>query len=366
MPGKRQHYVPRFLLRRFAADPTDPKSRIWRLDKSSGRPQQANINNEAVIGRYYRIVLDDGTVVDEADDVLDRIETLAAEVVAEIAATDYQVTGDHVTRLMLFIVSLKNRTPQAREALREADERAAELAMEVLLSDRERYHRTVRTGEHNEADVEAQRLRFLEDLRAGRLGMESTPEREVALMFMGFEEASKTLFEFLDITCVRVAPGSKRAFVISDHPVSHYDPTPKTPDAGAGFMSSPGSVTWVPLDPSFGLLLGQQNPMNWHDMEATDEEIDELNVQTYAWARQAIYGPSQETVTRVRQVAKRNPTLVHELRYRPPRIWIARGGSEAGPHEFESRFRGQTVKRMLHVSPKGMEQARRVWPGDAD
>jgi len=36
-----------------------------------------------VIGRYYRIVLDDGTVIDAADEALDRIEAMAAEAVGE-------------------------------------------------------------------------------------------------------------------------------------------------------------------------------------------------------------------------------------------------------------------------------------------
>ncbi len=140
MPGKRQHYVPRFLLRRFAIDPADKKSYIYRLEKSTGRPLRVNPLNEAVIGRYYRIVLDDGTVIDAADEALDRIEAMAAEVVPKVADPGYVVSGEHAYILMLFIASLKNRTPQMRESLRETDEQAAELAMEQMLSDRERYH----------------------------------------------------------------------------------------------------------------------------------------------------------------------------------------------------------------------------------
>lgn len=44
------------------------------------------------------------------------------------------VSGEHAYILMLFIASLKNRTPQMRESLRETDEQAAELAMEQMLS----------------------------------------------------------------------------------------------------------------------------------------------------------------------------------------------------------------------------------------
>lgn len=86
MPAKRQHYVPRLLLRRFAIDPGDKKSHLYKLDKRTGRPERVNPINEAVIGHYYRIVMPDGTVLNEADEALDRIETMAAEVIPRLAS----------------------------------------------------------------------------------------------------------------------------------------------------------------------------------------------------------------------------------------------------------------------------------------
>ncbi len=365
MPGKRQHYVPRFVLRRFAIDPAAKTPHVWRLDKRTGRPNRVNPANEVVVGHYYRMVLEDGTVVDEADELLTRIEDMAAGVIRKLVDPGYTVTGDDVFQLLLFIVSLKNRTPQAREALREADERAAELDAEVRLSDREAYHRIMRKEGESEEETEAGRLKALKDLKSGRVVIESTPEREVALMFVGFQEAVGTLLGSLGVVCMRVPESSKRRFVVSDHPVSHYDPTPKTPEAGVSFLSSPNSVTWVPLDPKFGLLLVQTNPGTWENSEVSDAEIDELNAQTYAWAREAIYGDSQEAVTHVRRVAKQNPALMREVRYRPPRVWVARGADRAGVHEFTSRFRGDTVKRKLHVTQLGADEARRgAWPPD--
>ena len=337
MPGRRQHYVPRFLLRQFAVAPEDKRSLIWKLEKASGRPLRVNPANEAVVGHYCRMVLDDGEVVDEADKVLDRVEDIAVDVIRRLAETSYVVSGDDVQVLMLFIATLKARTPQTRETLREMDERAAELALEMQLSDRDRYHDMVRVRhpERSEEDVEAERVRSLEDLRAGRIGLASTPERDVALMFAGLEETTRTLFEQLSIRCVRVGAGAGAVFVLSDHPVARYDPDPKTPEAGAGFISSPGSQTWVALDPS---------------ITAARDEVDELNLLTCAWAREAIYGPTQQAVPRVRQVAKQKPRLLGEFRSRPGRVWIARSDGSPGPHEFRSRFRGETVTRELHVA----------------
>jgi hypothetical protein len=181
----------------------------------------------------------------------------------------------------------------------------------------------------------------------------------VALMFMGLNETTDTLFQQLGIQCIRIPASSKATFVLSDHPVAHYEPTPKTPESGAGFVSSPNSTTWVPLDPRFGLLLGPQEPGKWEDIEASDDDVDELNLLTYAWARDAIYGQSQEAVTRVRRVAKQNPTLLGEFRYRPPRVWVSRGGDESpGPYEFTSRHKGQTVTRTLYVTEQATADSR--------
>lgn len=370
VPGKRQHYVPRFLLRRFSIDPANKKSLIYRLDKDTGRNRRVNTTNEVVIGHYYRIKHEDGTVDDTADEVLDRIEDMAADVVAKLADPAYSVTGEDVQKLLLFIVTLKQRTPQGREALRETDERTAELWMEATLSDREHYHRVMRKYGGSDDEIEADRLRALEDLRNGRLVMESTPEREVALMFTALEQTTKKLSEEIGCVCVRVPAGSPATFIVSDHPVSHYDPTPKTPEAGAGFMSSPASLTLVPLDPKFALLLVQGKPQTWTDLETAAGDVDELNLLTYAWARDAIYGPTQEAVTGVRREARRNRKMLAEFAYRPPRIWVAEVDEEsaerAGPHAFTSRFKGQQVTRKLHVTKEGLEEARRrAWsPSD--
>jgi hypothetical protein len=355
MPGKRQHYVPRFLARRFVIDPSDKRSLICKLDKATGRPLKVNPVNEMVVGHYYRIVEDDGTVIDAADDALDRIESMAAEVVPKLSNAAYIPGGNDTLPLILLIVALKNRTPQAREELREFDEQAAELQFETMLSDRAQYHEAMGKG-RSDGEAEAERLQLLEDLTAGRIGMASTPEREVALMFTGFEEVTNTLCDQLGIQCVRVPAGGKATFVLSDHPVAHYDPKPKTPESGVGFISSPQSVTWVPLDPSFGLLLSPQNPRTWQDIEATDDDVDELNLLAYGWARDAIYGNSQDAVTRVRHYARKHPAMAAELRYRPPRLWLSRAGDDsAGPHEFVSRHKGQSVIRKFYVQRSDVE-----------
>lgn len=81
-----------------------------------------------VVGHYYGMVLDDGTVIDAADEALDRIENMAANVVPKLADPAYTVSGEDVYILMLFTASLKNRTAlrvNARSPGHDGDDSAA-------------------------------------------------------------------------------------------------------------------------------------------------------------------------------------------------------------------------------------------------
>lgn len=55
MPGKRHHYVPKFLLDRFTDEPTSKAPRLLALSTATGRARRAGTRNEAVIGHYYRL-----------------------------------------------------------------------------------------------------------------------------------------------------------------------------------------------------------------------------------------------------------------------------------------------------------------------
>jgi hypothetical protein len=351
MPGKRHHYVPRLLLRRFVVDSSAKKLLLYRLDKATGRVVKRDPINEAVIGHYYRITMHDGAVLDEADKAFDRIETMAAESIQRLEDRSYIGIADDHLIMMLFAASLQRRTPQAREVIRETTDRAAEIHAEQRLSDKSAYHEAMRGQAMSEQEVEAERQRLLKLFREGKIRAEGTPSHEIAFMLVALEDAVNTMFERLGVTCLRVPINSKRTFILSDHPVSHYDQLAPTPEAGIGFLSSPVAMTWVPLDPKFGLLLTPDHPGSWGNVVADDEDIDMVNLLTYAWARDAIYGCSQQAVTETRHYAKKHPGQLAKFHYRPGRLWVSRGDNDnAGPVRFESRFRDQTVQRTVWVA----------------
>lgn len=70
----------------------------------------------------------------------------------------------------------------------------------------------------------------------------------------------------------------------------------------------------LPLDRSVAVKLTHAD-WSWKEEEATPEVVNELNIRTYAWASEEIYGSTQPVVVGVRELARRNAPLA--ARFRP-------------------------------------------------
>lgn len=71
--GKRQHYVPRFYLRRFA----DPKGQVTVFDRVSARGYRTSVANVAVESGFYDAYDEHGKRVTLAEETLALIESEA-------------------------------------------------------------------------------------------------------------------------------------------------------------------------------------------------------------------------------------------------------------------------------------------------
>jgi hypothetical protein len=362
LSGKRHHYVPQFLLRRFAiGDSAKASSLIYRLDLGRGAARKANVVNEAVRGHYYRIHHEDGTPDSSVDELFDRLESAAAEAIASIASGTAAPSRTQLRDLAQFVVTQKVRTPQGREHLAEGDELVNELILEAQLSNRDEYYEQFGEG-RGKAEVEAERLDLLDRLKRGKIGLESPQEREIAMMFLSFEHGTRVLLTELGWTLLRAPDDAD--FVLSDHPVAHFDPNAAGTDMGVSFLTTPESGTLIPLDPSFALWLSPQEPATWREVRVNRQEVDDMNLLTYAWADRAIYGRSQAVVTRVRMLARRNGRKLAAFRKRPPRIWVTetyRGEPLAGERLFKAKTKNDgLLLQRFQVDPRA-DQEKTGW-----
>lgn len=362
MPAIIQHYIPTFLQRRFGVDPENKKTKVFRLDTPSGSCRLANPRNEAAERRFYRLIDEDGNIDDSVEDLLSDIEHRGASVIRSIVASPSAPIDPHdLVSLAKFVATMKCRTPDGRADLADADIEISKLAAIQLCSDPEAVRRSMGPRASDEA-VKRMRDRLLGDLEAGEIYFESTATREIGFMLAGMPAIVDWLISKADWHVLQ-AP-SDRQFILSDAPVAHYDPTPKMPGAGAGFDSSPGSLTFIPIDPYIGLLIrpSADELLNWRTRPIDCALVDDLNLLIYAQAGLAIFGASQAIVTGVRHDARRNRKRVAQYARRRPRIWVSEEIDTASPlggiRTFRSTNRDGTIHRRLHVDPAADQEAR--------
>jgi hypothetical protein len=354
--GKRHHYTPGFLLRRFAERTGKRQGLIWRLDKKTGQARAVAPRYEAARRHYYRLVREDGTTDSSPEDLLSAVENAAARIIRKIDDGASPADEDRAW-LALFVALQHRRTPPAREWLKYYDETLAGMTTEIDLSNEERFRERAgaETPELTYEEVEELRTELLADLRAGRIKVESTPSREVAIMFNGLDRVAFDLVYGFTWGVVRLPDGAD--LVLPDMGITQYDPTPPFPGSGLGFGSSPNAETILPVDPRFALVI-TPGPATWHDAEISARHAEDINLRSYAWSDVATYGRSQKSVSDVRRLARKHPRRLAELAPRSGKLWVADVPEEArgGDFEFTGYAPSGTSRQRFSVSPEAFER----------
>jgi hypothetical protein len=348
MAAKKHHYLPQFLIRRFAQP--GPPPFVWRLDKKSGRTRLVPPKSQAARHQYYRMEVEGAPFGPEfPEQTLSRIESLAAPAITRIASGALP-SLDERHALALFAALQHVRTPAGRRELRFMDEFAAKMQMELKLGNRSGFAQRMRDTGHGGSDEELEELRqrTLRDLREGQVDIESTEEREIGLMFMSLDVVAPTLLS--DFDWIALHSDSEACFVLPDVGLGRIDPTPRHRGAGTGWASSPNSETTLPIDPRACLLV-RPGEGRFGTATLDARAVEDVNVRSYAASEVCYFGQSQEAVTSVRRVAKRDRRRVAAYRPRPSRIWITEGERETGPLDFIGHSLDGRIEARFVVQP---------------
>lgn len=360
MAGKQHHFLPQFLLRRFAVKSGDRAGLVWRADLDRQLLRQVAPKHEAAKRFYYRLPPEielPGLTVEE---LLGKIETGAAA-----AAIKYE-RGQRLDRedrewLAFFLLLQRRRTPAGRRELRFMDEVTAKLNFEFKLGSKELARQALSIGGAAPTDAEVERWQqeTLAQLRSGEIVVESTAEREVALMFAHLDTIVPTLLGEFDWRFIEIKRSGE--FVLPDCGVTLYDPTPTFPSAATGLMSSPTSETVLHLSPKLVMVVRPGRGVGDRE-EASAGQIETLNLRAVADSERCIYGSSEEVVTQVLDAADANPQRIEAMRPRPMTLWIAEGEGEpqAGrPITFTGYSLAGTRTQDVVISQEGIEEARK-------
>jgi hypothetical protein len=358
MAGKRHHFLPRFLLRRFAATAGPQGGLIWRAGLD-GSMRAVAPKFEAAKKHYYAPPPELNLPVGYIEDVLARVEDATASAINKVERGG-AVTRDDRDWLALFLLLQHRRTPKGRADLRFMDEFIARQEAELRISNTDAVRRLLaKEGRRPTADeVEAWQRDRLAELEAGELVIESTPDREVALMFSQLPEVTRQLVENFDWQFVTIPSGGPE-LVLPDVGLTMYDPTPKFDGAGTGFASSPRSETVLYLSAHLVLVI-RPGEGSGARVTATHLRVEEMNRRAIACSDRCIYAASEAAALAAMELANSDPKRMQKLQPRPPTIWIAEshGDPKAGPTSFLGHSRTGTLERVLHVSQEGIDEAR--------
>jgi hypothetical protein len=146
-------------------------------------------------------------------------------------------------------------------------------------------------------------------------------------------QVAPTLVTDFDWLVVEAPAGSE--FVLSDVGISHFDPTPPHAHAGSAWRSSPRAQTTMAIDRRFALAV-TPGYGRWGRTMIDVEDVDDLNLRSYATSEVCSFGSGQNVVCALRTLAKRNPTVVARYRPRPGRLWVTEveGGPKRGVLDF--------------------------------
>jgi hypothetical protein len=342
--AKRHHYVPELLLRRFSTNSMEEHPLIYRLDVRTGAISKLSTINCAVIQHYNRLSEASGLPGGFAEAMLAYAESKAVPLIEKLLRGGVFSLQERVD-FSIFLMAQQMRTPRGREWQRFGQEQAAKFwLLKQIYEDRDFTRERLREKlgrEPTEDEINESIFQMAEPLERGELTVRVSSDQEILGMFVPAPDLVPLIGE-MNWTLLE-APG-RQSFILSDDPLVRLDPL--NPDGPAGWRSSSTVEATMALDPQYCLRLRQPPPAQSTRVVTVDEVLD-VNLRTYAGAREFIFGPTEQLLESVYAAVKDNAIRVDLYRPKPPTMYVLERieGEEKpsritripGPHEIKIR-----------------------------
>jgi hypothetical protein len=317
--GARHHYVPRFLLNRFGFD-EDGHRRIYRYELESGKAQSLSTADVAVVKDYNTLKSRSKEEAGLFELFFALFEEQAAPIISTLVAGE-EPSLKEMGILANFVAAQQVRTPRGRGYARFMMEEARRLSMinEVATGgERVKDHLRESLGREPSADEvsewQADTIAVLEhDVK-----VVADREHEIVGQTIALEKLAETVIS-KQLVVLHSPPAKRFRFVLSDEPLVRRDPASQS--GNAGWASTSFEAT-LPVDPEACLLFQQGEAASVVHMRCPAPKVEEVNLRTYAWAREALFGPNEDRIREVVAQARRSPKLIAALRPVAPKIYI--------------------------------------------
>jgi len=311
---------------------------IFQLDTKTGQPAKTTPDKACFIEELYTQD-DEGNPNRVLEAFFSIVENYAAQALNSFLADPSKLTPEDRQSLAYYFAFQYQRTPVAIEHSAASQQAMMAVMMGLQFAHAEsfqqRYRERFEDGASDE-EIESFRQKTMSMLKAGEIAFEN-PELGVFQMMLRTADTLASSVASLSWILVKA---KKDEFITSDRALAMHDPKPKFPWSGHALQSSPEAQTTFPLTPEYCLCMAQLD-RSFIGIEAEAEDVLELNLRTYGWASEFIYGRTQQIVQRIRTQAKSKPSLV--IRPRTPKPVFL---EEADPDD-------PTV---------GLEHVKRGWP----
>jgi hypothetical protein len=319
----KQHYVPSFLLARWAT-PQNRRGKLTQLNVTSGMVESRKAGNVATEPELYTIDANTPSPNRSIEALLGLFETNAADPIKNLATLPTTISDNDRLTIAMFLAFQQGRTPTGLTEHLHVAQMAVERSLHEFLRDRDKVAAYVRAHINpntRDNDIKAWATSEIKAFKSGTRFIEMPPEAPFQAMLKSVSPVASCVAS-LDWTLLESARGE---FVTNDRGLAMHDPELRD-GQGHAWSSSPAAETTFPVAPNTCLKLTPGNA-GFSVRQATADDVVEINLRTYGWADKLIFGTDAEAVKGVRQSALTEPTKVvkpqvpkwtGEVRFRTP------------------------------------------------
>ncbi len=141
--------------------------------------------------------------------------------------------------------------------------------------------------------------------------------------------------------------------MISDRALTMYDPQPRFPWTGNAWESSRYAQAAMPVAPHVCLLM-TPGTERFLVRQASQKEVEAINLRSYGWAEQSIFGSSEEVLKDVCKAATASPESVPKPRL-PATVVVKRMDENDGQIGADNVARGWP-RRLALSRPDGTRE----------
>jgi hypothetical protein len=302
----KQHYVPSFLIARWAT-PKTRKGTLTQLNVTSGAVASCKAGKVATEPELYTIDAGTSSSDRSIEALLGLFETSAAEPIKNLASFPATISDDDRLTIAMFLAFQQGRTPAGLAEHLHVAHMAVEASLHQFFGDREKVTAYVRARINPDAGAEDVKTWAASEIRGFKSGarfIEMPPEAPFQAMLKSVTPVASSV-AMLDWTLLESARGE---FVTNDRGLAMHDPDLRDGQGHAWSTSSRAETTF-PVAPNACLKLTPGNA-GFSVQQATADEVIEINLRSYGWADEVIFGTNAATVEGVRQSALTDPTKV--------------------------------------------------------